>query len=233
MVTTIDEKREYPPLEPSELPPLEKFRYVIGYGSLMANPQMPVETAFPAMVPNVTRSACVMDEKYRGTAEVPALAMGAEIKEGALMGCIVFKIAEADLETVRAKLQAREMPKGVQAYKFETMPAKLLDGRTVEAAIYVADDTSPRYAGHWTADEQAQRIAFAKGPMGDNIMYFARAKRMLEDLNFPEAELFAITEKAITLRELKEPGFRRRLERMLDMTPEAPPPAPSGPGLVI
>jgi len=198
-IRTIEEKRDYPPLEPSELPPLERFRYVVAYGSLMANPQIPVEAAFPALVPDVTRSACVMDDKYRGTPAVPALAMGAAERPGGMMGCIVFKIAEKDLETVRAKLQAREMPKGVQAYRFATMPAKLLDGREVEAAIYIADETSPRYAGDWTADEQAERIAVAKGPMGDNILYFARAKRMLEDLNFPEPELFAITERAIDL----------------------------------
>ena len=85
--------------------------WVFGYGSLMWRPGFAFEEAHIGSLEGYHRALCIYSYIHRGTEEKPGLVLGLD-NGGTSMG-MVFRVAEANRETVMEYLRGRELVTGV------------------------------------------------------------------------------------------------------------------------
>ncbi|MBR9971867.1 gamma-glutamylcyclotransferase [Magnetospirillum sulfuroxidans] len=115
--------------------------WVFAYGSLMWNPDFTPQESVPARLFGWRRALCILSTIYRGTEDRPGLVLG--LDQGGSCRGRALRVAAADWPTVKARLDARELPTLVYIPRF--LPVRLENGATVAAYAYVVDRRHRQY----------------------------------------------------------------------------------------
>jgi cation transport protein ChaC len=164
--------------------------WVFGYGSLIWNPAFHFVHKRTARINGYHRRFCLWTQLGRGSAENPGLMLGLE-RGGACRG-VVFRIAEAAVETELDILWKREMFTG--AYRPTWVTARS-GSESVAAITFVINRENNRYAGRLPDDTVARHIATAAGPMGPCCDYLFETVRHLAALGIRDPGLEAMAGK--------------------------------------
>lgn len=175
--------------------------WVFGYGSLMWRPDFPYLEVTPARLDGYHRSFCIYSRYWRGTPERPGLVLG--LTPGGLCKGLAFRVSEREREAVVAYLNEREL--GSYAYVPKTLPI-VVEGGTVEAYTFVADEGHRHYAGELPLADAARVIMDAEGKAGLNRDYLINTLRELEANGFVEPVLHALRRTVEELTGVIESG---------------------------
>lgn len=152
--------------------------WVFGYGSLMWRPGFDAVETSRARIHGYRRALCVRSHVHRGTPERPGLVLGLD-RGGSCIG-MAFRVGPDAREAVLAYLRDRELVTNV--YVERLLPARLDDGRRIEAVSYVVDRGHVQYAGAITPDDAAATVSDAAGISGRNPDYVFNTVGHLTDL---------------------------------------------------
>lgn len=172
--------------------------WVFGYGSLMWTPDFPVAEQVIAQADGWRRSFCLRSIEHRGTTERPGLVLGLEPAAGHRCTGLALRVEDALWPKVHPAIRARELV--THAYREETVPLTLADGRRVNALTYVMRTDHWQYASGLALEEQARIIAGAAGGRGPNADYLFSTVAHLTALGIPDAELAALARRVRALR---------------------------------
>jgi cation transport protein ChaC len=170
--------------------------WVFAYGSLMWNPAIEFAEASACEVEGWRRSFCFWTPLGRGTPELPGLMLALE--SGGQCEGIAYRLAPHQVRSELAILWNREMLAGV--YKACWVPAKLRDGRVVNAVTFVVDTGHCQYCGDLPIEKAAHHIAFAEGRRGACREYLANTAAHARALNIHDAYIEELVERVAHLR---------------------------------
>lgn len=142
-------------------------RWVFGYGSLMWRPGFPFAERVGAVLHGRRRAFCIYSVHHRGTHERPGLVLG--LAPGGAARGVAYRVGEADWGEVYAYLREREQP--TETYFESEAAVRLVDGRRIQALVFLSDTHHPQWAGALSLDRQARLIAGARGLSGRNVDY--------------------------------------------------------------
>jgi len=136
------------------------------------------------------RAMCILSHFYRGTVECPGLVLGLD-RGGSCTG-VAFRILHSDWPTVQDSLHAREMINGVYTPRFQMV--RLLDGRKVQAYVFVADRTHTQY---WRGalDQAAKLVVQGVGSRGSSKEYLQKTVAELQMLGIQDQGLLRLQAK--------------------------------------
>jgi cation transport protein ChaC len=159
--------------------------WVFGYGSLMWRPDFTFEERQLATVHGYHRSLCVYSHVHRGSPERPGLVLG--LDNGGSCRGVAFRVA-ADLraETI-ANLRAREQV--TMIYREIFLRTRLVDGRTVDALVYVVDRSHHQYAGRLPREHVLELVRNGVGVSGANPHYVLSTHDHLKTIGIRDADL--------------------------------------------
>ncbi|GGE39729.1 gamma-glutamylcyclotransferase [Primorskyibacter flagellatus] len=164
-----------------------KAEWVFGYGSLIWNPEFEPADRGIATVEGYRRSFCMSSIHHRGSEAEPGLVLALDAAEGGVCRGVAFRLPDTGQEAVLAALRERELVSS--AYREVRLPARLDDGRQVEALAYVIDRDHRQYCASLTLEDQARIIASAHGGKGPNHDYLWQTAAHLSALGIADAEL--------------------------------------------
>lgn len=169
--------------------------WVFGYGSLMWRPGFDWVEKRPAILHGRRRAFCIYSVHHRGTPERPGLVLGL-VRGGSVRG-VAYRVAAERWRQVADYLREREQP--TETYIEGRVRVRLDGGQRADCLTYLSDTGHPQWAGDLTEDDQARRIAGARGLSGPNVDY-------LRDL-------------VAHLREagVRDLGMERLLQRVVDL----------------
>ena len=159
--------------------------WIFAYGSLMWRPGFDVSESAPAVVDGYHRALCIESHRHRGTPERPGLVLG--LDEGGSCEGVAFRVEASRSADVLAYLRERELV--TQVYLETLLPARLRDGRVVEAVTYVVDRAHPQYVGLLAPEEALRRVVGSVGMAGPNPDYVLNTARELARLGVEDAAL--------------------------------------------
>lgn len=174
--------------------------WVFAYGSLMWDPRFPFTEVRPARVRGYHRALCILSIRSRGTADRPGLVVGLD-RGGSCLGR-ALKVAAADGAETVAYLQQREM--ATDAYVPRRLPARLDDGRTVDALAFVARPGHPQHVPNLSPAAQARLIRQGIGPYGSALDYLRNVCRHLDECAIADGPLHRVLALAEALPPMSE-----------------------------
>ena len=172
-----------------------RARWVFGYGSLMWRPGFPFQARVHGRLAGLRRAFCIYSVHHRGTPERPGLVLG--LAPGPGVRGAAYHVGEADWDETYAYLLDREQP--TETYREAVAPARLDDGRTVQALVFLSDPAHPQWAGDLSAERQAELIAGAQGLSGRNIDYLRELVSHLRGAGEPDADMEALLVRVVAL----------------------------------
>ncbi|TPX30118.1 hypothetical protein SeMB42_g07971 [Synchytrium endobioticum] len=162
--------------------------YIFGYGSLIWKVDFPFEFKTSGYVKGFKRRFWQGSIDHRGTPEAPGRVVtliptnewqqkyahldDTHDDEDVVYG-IVFKIADQDVDKVKAHLDFREQ-NGYSCYTVPVYHPSVHDGESPlfnQVLVYVADSDNESFVGPAPLAEMAQDIAVRSGPSGPNKDY--------------------------------------------------------------
>lgn len=158
--------------------------WVFAYGSLIWDPAVYVEEYRRGVLSGWRRSFCMLLEGGRGSHDRPGL-MAALDQDGQCDG-VVFRIAAELVDRETKFMWNREMFAG--AYRPVFIDVATPQG-SVEALVFVMDQTNRRYSPHLTIEEAARMIAVAEGGLGPNFDYLQSLVSHLDELGIHDDEM--------------------------------------------
>lgn len=173
--------------------------WVFAYGSLMWDPGFPVACAEPARVEGYSRSFCLRSTMYRGTPASPGLVLGLDPNPQAHCIGMALGVLARDWPETYAYLRDREMSNN--SYDEMLLPARLRDGRRVEAVAYVMRRDHAHYCGGLSLAEQASIIALARGGRGPNADYLFNTVQHLAQIGVPDDSMEELSRRVRCLLE--------------------------------
>lgn len=182
---------------------MDDAHWLFGYGSLMWAPEVPVAEQAIATAEGWRRSFCLRSIQHRGTLDRPGLVLGLEAAPGHCCTGIALRIDAVEWPAVHAAVRARELV--TDAYREETLPLNLADGRRVDALAYVMRPDHVQYCGGLSLEAQAGIIAAAAGGRGPNADYLFSTVAHLDALGIRDDEL---TDLAAQVRAAMAQGGR-------------------------
>ncbi|KAI8058401.1 ChaC-like protein [Syncephalis plumigaleata] len=188
--------------------------WVFGYGSLIWKVDFPYEKRVPGFIRGHVRDSGSTD--HRGTDDYPGRVVTlVPHNEWQTMNDIhvhahdevtwgvAYKVADADVERVRAHLDYREK-NGYSIHYVDVFQAIDSEIPVVkQAMIYIGTTSNSEFSGPESIDELASRIAMAVGPSGPNHEYLFNLCEALRSLA-PQAHdphLFELEERVQKLLE--------------------------------
>lgn len=161
--------------------------WVFGYGSLLWNPGFPVAEQVVARLPDYSRSFCMSSIHHRGTEEEPGLVLALDAHPGAACEGVALRAEPGSEDDTLAYLRERELVSS--AYLERQLTLDLVDGRQVDAVVYVIDPHHVQYCGGLPLEEQAQIIARAVGGRGPNTEYLYNTAGHLAEIGLADPDL--------------------------------------------
>lgn len=165
--------------------------WVFGYGSLIWKPEFKFKAEQRACLQGYHRNLCIDSWHYRGTQEKPGLVFG--LDAGGSCEGMARLVDGEHKEEVLAYLRERELLNNV--YKEVIVSIDLIDGTTVEAVTYVADETHEQYNCSLGQDEIVRRIKRASGIGGPNLDYVKNTYAALQSMNIKDEKLETLVQK--------------------------------------
>jgi glutathione-specific gamma-glutamylcyclotransferase len=162
--------------------------WVFGYGSLMWRPGFPYLERRHARIHGYHRALCVFSHVHRGTPEKPGLVLG--LDRGGRCHGVAFRVAPGEMEATVAYLREREQVTSV--YVERHVPARLDDGRDVQALAYVVDRRHPQYAGRLPPEDLYRLVKQGIGQSGANPDYVRSTYAHLQDMGVADPILARI-----------------------------------------
>jgi len=142
-------------------------RWIFGYGSLMWRPGFAFVERQGAVLHGRRRAFCIYSVHHRGVPDRPGLVLG--LAPGGSVRGAAYRVAPEAWSEVYAYLREREQP--TETYFESAAPVRLIDGRRVEAMIFLSDMAHAQWAGTLDIESQARLIAGARGLSGRNVDY--------------------------------------------------------------
>ncbi|MEM8751300.1 MAG: gamma-glutamylcyclotransferase [Pseudomonadota bacterium] len=170
---------------------LEKDLWVFGYGSLIWDPAVQVEEYRYGALPGWRRRFCMKLEGGRGSHDRPGLM--AALDEGGHCDGVVFRIPAALVDGETEFMWRREMFSG--SYRPIFLDVATPQG-TVEALVFVMDQSNRRYVPEISEDEAARMIAVAEGGLGPNFDYLDSLVRHLDELGIMDHDMHRLHARA-------------------------------------
>lgn len=161
---------------------------VFGYGSLMWDAW---ETTFAgartdgAVLRGYRRSFNKKSVSNWGTSTAPGPTLGLEPGENAECIGTAFEIPDAKRAAVMKMLKQREGP----SFTLRELPARLPDGRDIQAIAPVNDRTETTYIGAIPIKTRAVMARAAKGTKGNCADYVRNISKKLGELGIADAEV--------------------------------------------
>lgn len=171
--------------------------WVFGYGSLLWNPGFEVAEQVVATLPGYARSFCMSSVHHRGTVEKPGLVLALDERVDARCEGVAFAVVAGKEGETLEYLRERELVSS--AYLEKMLDITLVDGRVVEAVIYVIDESHEQYCCDMPLEEQAQIIAAAVGGRGPNTEYLYNTANRLREVGLRDSDLDWLTDRVRTL----------------------------------
>ncbi len=169
--------------------------WVFAYGSLIWDPAVKVEEFRPGTVTGWRRSFCMRIEGGRGTRERPGLM--AALDEGGHCDGVVFRVPASVVDQETNFMWRREMFAGAYRPVFEQISTPL---GSVEALVFVIEQSNHRYAPGIPKTEAAKIIAAAHGNLGPNFDYLDLLVRNLDRLDINDEEMRQLHEITVEYR---------------------------------
>ena len=171
--------------------------WVFGYGSLLWNPGFEVAEQVVATLPGYARSFCMRSIHHRGTEDHPGLVLALDEEPShACEGVALAVRAGQEAETL-AYLRERELISS--AYLERELAVDLIDGRRIEAVVYVINPDHVQYCGGLSLEEQAQIISNAVGGMGPNTEYLYNTAQHLTEIGLHDPDLEWLSQRVRAL----------------------------------
>ncbi len=161
--------------------------WIFGYGSLLWNPGFQVAEEVVARLPGYARSFCMSSIHHRGTEEEPGLVLALDKVEGSACEGVALRAEPGTEDATLAYLRERELISS--AYVEKRLMLDLVDGRQVEAVVYVIDPHHVQYCGGMPLEEQARIIARAVGGRGPNTEYLYNTAEHLAEIGLADSDL--------------------------------------------
>ena len=151
---------------------------VFGYGSLMWEPGFAPAFARPALLYGYSRRPCIRSTVYRGTPRRPGLVFG--LDSGGCCRGLALGLPAAGRRQIIRRLFVREMFQGV--YRPVLTRARCIGRkRPVRCLAFVADRSSPAYAGRLGPARVRQMVLAAGGVNGSCIDYWRQTAARLRE----------------------------------------------------
>lgn len=161
--------------------------WVFGYGSLLWNPGFEIAESVVGNLPGYARSFCMRSIHHRGTEEDPGLVLALDEQPRVACTGMALRVAAGLEDETLAYLRERELISS--AYLEKLLNVTLVDGRVVEAVVYVIDESHDQYCGGLPLEEQAQIIANAVGGRGPNTEYLYNTADHLRSVGLQDGDL--------------------------------------------
>ncbi len=140
---------------------------VFGYGSLMWDPGFAPAFSHPALLRGYSRRPCIWSPVYRGTPQRPGLVFG--LDAGGSCRGFAIGLPRAGREQIIRQLFVREMFQGV--YRAALVRASA-GSSSIPCLTFVADRSSPAYAGRLQPAAVRDVVAAAQGAKGSCLAYW-------------------------------------------------------------
>ena len=172
--------------------------WVFGYGSLLWNPEFPIQEQCVAKLTNWRRAFCMRSIHHRGTIEAPGLVLALDQASDASCHGLALRVADGAEQDTLEMLRERELISS--AYLERWLDVDLSDGRRIPTLAYVIDPAHDQYCGDLPLEEQAQIIAKAVGKRGPNCDYLWNTSDHLAslDLTDPDLEWLSVRVRSLT-----------------------------------
>ena len=163
--------------------------WVFGYGSLIWRPNFPFVESRAADLQGYERRFWQGSTDHRGTPEAPGRVVTL-LRAPMKIHCrgLAFRIKEDQQASVLDGLDVRE--KG--GYDRFLSPLKTVDGDTLEALVYLANEDNPNWLGPASIDAIAEQIVQSKGPSGPNTEYVLELDAALRAMDTCDEHVHAI-----------------------------------------
>jgi cation transport protein ChaC len=139
----------------------------------------------------VHRALCVHSWVHRGTQDKPGLVLG--LDQGGSCRGLAMKVEASRRDGVIGYLRERELVTSVYLERWR--PARLAEGESVEALVYVVDRSHVQYAGRMADEEIARIVARGSGRSGRNVDYLVNTVAHLRESGVHDPHLEAVMAK--------------------------------------
>lgn len=161
--------------------------WVFAYGSLLWNPEFPVQEKSVADLKGWRRAFCMRSIHHRGTIEAPGLVLALDLAPESVCTGMALRVADGAEQATLEALRERELISS--AYLERWLGLDLRDGRQLTALAYVVDQTHNQYCGDLALEDQAQIISNAVGGRGPNCDYLLRTSEHLSAVGLADSDL--------------------------------------------
>lgn len=159
--------------------------WVFGYASLMWDPGIHFAEVRRAHVPTHARRF-ILKDIYGGRGDVERPGLMAALDDGAGCDGLVFRIADADLETETEALWRREQ---VAPAYHPTMVTARLDTGPVAALAFTADHASRLIDSDISHEDQLECLCTGAGFLGTSADYIRNTAAKLADFDIEDKDL--------------------------------------------
>ena len=169
--------------------------WVFAYGSLMWNPAFHHVASKKARLYGYHRAFCLKAVIGRGTMDCPGLLLGLE-HGGSCLG-LALKVDPENIEEELDVVWSREMVTG--AYRPAWVELKTDDG-TIPAITFLMNRDYERYVRGLSAEQTAQLIATAEGPLGRCSEYLEKTVIALDQLGIADGPMHRLWDRVEDLQ---------------------------------
>lgn len=168
--------------------------WIFGYGSLVWRPAFEYAAKKPGHIQGWTRRFFQGSPDHRGVATRPGRVVTLLPEAGARCWGMAYQLPEQGRDAITEALDHRERA----GYRKHTVSVTFSDEspavgtRTVEAQMYVADETNPSYLGPATVEAIAAHVRDAAGASGTNLEYVLELAAALRAMGAGDTHVFAL-----------------------------------------
>ena len=167
--------------------------WLFGYGSLIWKPETAFEEHRMATALGWHRRFCIGNElRFRGNPEQPGIMMALD-RGGSCKG-IIYRLPEDGLEAELDRLIRREQSTVPATFPWRWINVVDHNGEQLRVLVFAMNRKSPRYVGHLSDEEVADRLASACGFRGSMAEYLHATVTKLAEFGIHDRNLWRMQE---------------------------------------